>query len=826
MTKFRYLGIVACIFFVSPARSQDANTVRQTPSSNPGEVKKLEAWPVRIELTGKDDSAQLVVTGELADRMQDVTGDVKYAVANPAVARVTSDGRIVPLGNGITEIRAAFGDKTATIALKVESIENAPINFGNQIVPVLSKLGCSGGSCHGKIGGQNGFALALFGHDAEFDFRSLAKEGRGRRVFPASPENSLLLLKATGAVPHAGGKRTDPESDSYKLLRRWIASGTPFGSKDAPTVVKISVHPENRLLPRNSRQQLAVTAHYSDGTTSDVTRQALYESNDQEVAAIDNSALVQTKNIGGDAAIMVRYFDQVAVFRATVPFATSPPKYAFEERTVVDRFTKKKWDQLGIGPSEPCTDEQFLRRVSLDLSGTLPTPKQVRAFLESNHPEKRDRLIEDLLQTDEFSYLFANKWAGILRVSRRNGASSSFGFHGWIRNAIANDMPYDQFVRGILAASGDEASHPPVAWYKDLKEPKQFADDTAQVFLGLRIGCAQCHHHPYEKWSQDDYYSMAAFFGRVGRKDAPILGAKEEKAVRLVIYNSPSGTVVNKRTDRPATIQPLDGDPIDVPAGDDPRHRLVDWLSSPKNPYFARAVANRYWSHFFGRGIVDPIDDMRLTNPPSNPELLDALAKELVDSKFSLKHLVRTIVRSRTYQLSSTPNDSNKVDKQSFARFYPRRMQAEVLFDAVNQVTSHKPKFGNFPTDRHAPIRALMLPDEAFNSYFLDVFGRPQRLSACECERVPDANLSQSLHLLNSQEMNAQFDAKADLLVKDTRPDDQKIKELFVWVFGRQPSDEQLSLALEHVNSATNKKTAYGNLLWALINTREFVFNQ
>ncbi|MEI7686335.1 MAG: DUF1549 and DUF1553 domain-containing protein, partial [Planctomycetota bacterium] len=776
-------------------------------------MKKFNVWPSRVALTGEDDSAQLIVTGHLADRVQDLTGTVKYLVVDPAVAKVTDAGRVVPLGNGTTEIRAVFGDKSATIALKVDSIENAPIDFRNQIAPIFTKLGCSGGSCHGKIGGQNGFALALFGHDAEFDFRSIVKESRGRRVFPASPENSLLLLKATGAVAHAGGKRTDTESDHYKQLRRWIASGTPFGSKDAPTVVKISVQPESHLLPRNNRQQLAVTAHYSDGTTSDVTRQALYESNDQEVAGIDNSALVRTKNMSGDAAIMVRFFDQVAVYRATVPFATSPPKYAFEERTVVDRFTKKKWDQLGIAPSGLCTDEQFLRRVSLDLSGTLPTPKQVKAFLENQDPEKRDRLIDDLLQTTEFSYLFANKWADILRVSRRNGLSSSFGFHAWIRDAIANDMPYDQFVRGILAASGDEASHPPIAWYKDLKEPKQFADDTAQIFLGLRIGCAQCHHHPYEKWSQDDYYGMAAFFGRVGRKDTLILAARDDKAARLVIYTTPNGTVVNKRTERPAIIQPLDGDPIDVPAEDDPRHHLVDWLSNPKNPYFARAVANRYWSHFFGRGIVDPIDDMRVTNPPSNPELLDALAKELVDSKFSLKHLVRTIVRSRTYQLSSAPNDSNKFDRQSFARFYPRRMQAEVLFDAVNQVTSNRPKLGNFPADRHAPNRALMLPDESFSSYFLDVFGRPQRLSACECERVPDANLSQSLHLLNSQEMNAQFDSKADVLVKDARPDDQKIKELFVWVFGRQPSDEQLSLALEHVSSATNKKSAYGNLL-------------
>ncbi len=815
---------MACLLAASFAGAQEQGAAKL---ASPADVKKLAVQPDRVKLDGPDDTAQLVVVGELADRVQDLSARVIYTVANPAVAKVTEAGRIIPLGNGATEITARFGDNSAKIQVTVQSIEDAPIDFGKHIVPLLGKLGCSGGSCHGKIGGQNGFALSLFGHDPEFDFRVLVKDSRGRRVMPTAPENSLMLLKATGAMAHAGGKRLEAGSDHYKLLHRWIASGTPFGSLQAPPLMKISVHPENRVLTRNNRQQLAVTAHYADGSTADVTRQALYESNDQEVAVINDSALVSTRNLSGDAAIMVRYFDQVAVFRATVPFSSQAPKSTFEERNVVDRFTKKKWDHLGIAPSKLSTDEEFLRRVSLDLTGSLPTPNQVQEFLQSKEPDKRDRVIEELLRSTEYSYLFANKWADILRVSRRNSVASSVRFHGWIRQAIADDMPYDQFVRGVLAASGDEASHPPTAWYKDFKEPQQLVDDTAQVFLGLRIGCAQCHHHPYEKWSQDDYWSLAAFFGQVGRKDVHPLGVKQdENSARLAVFLKSDGKVINRRTNQPAVIQPLDGTPSRVQLGDDPRQQLVDWMADPKNPYFARAVANRYWSHFFGRGIVDPIDDMRVTNPPSNPELLDALAKELVDAKFSLKHLVKTIVRSRTYQLSSTANDSNKLDKHSFARFYPRRMRAEVLFDAVNQVTSSKVKFGNLPTDRHGITRAIMLPDEGNSNYFLEVFGRPQRTSGCECERVADANLSQSLHFMNSDEMSKKFDAKADLLVKDKRSNEEKLKELFVWVYGRHPTEEQLSLTLEHVSSAKDTKTGYGNVLWALINTREFVFNR
>jgi hypothetical protein len=802
----------------------------------PAEVQALEVFPAKVALKGLDDSLQLVVTGNLAaSRRQDLSGDVKYEIANPAVARVTSSGRIIPLTNGTTEVTASYGDKVAKVSVTTSSCDvDLPINFANQIVPIFTKLGCNSGGCHGKSGGQNGFALSLLGFVPEVDFQSLVKEARGRRLLPTSPDNSLLLAKATGLMAHAGGKRMEVGSDEYKLVRRWIAAGMPYGKPEDPVVAKITVHPEHRILSRDNRQQFAVHAHYSDGSVQDVTQRAQYESNDGEIAVVDGAALVRTLELSGEAAIMARYQGQVAVFRATVPLGAKIPDYTFEPKTVVDTFTHKKWKELGIVPADLASDEHFIRRVSLDLTGSLPTPAKIKAFLSSTDPAKRDKLVDELLETAEYSYYFANKWADILRVKRRNEpgrAMGTFAFHEWIRQSIARDKPYDQFVREILAATGEESQSPPVMWYRELQNPEQFVDDTAQVFLGLRMACAQCHHHPYEKWSQDDYWGLAAFFGRVGRKNVQIPGGvQNQQVVRQVIYNKADGQVINRRTQKAADILPLDGAPMKVDRDEDPRHKLVDWMSGPKNPFFARAVANRYWAHFFGRGIVDPLDDMRVTNPPSNPELLDALAKELIDSKFSLKHLIKVIVKSRTYQLSAVPNEFNKHDKQSFARFYPRRMSAEVLYDAVCQVTNSPAAFGNLPQDRHSPTRAIMLPDESFTSYFLEVFGRPQRISACECERVNEANLAQALHLLNSQEiqnMLSQGKGRANTLSVDPRPDAEKVEELFLWALARRPSPEHLAVALEHINrNAQNKRVAYENLIWALINTKEFVFNQ
>ncbi len=818
--------------------------VKSAPSDQialptPAQVQTLQIFPKTFKLIGLDDSRQLILTGELAGkRTQDLTGDVKYVVANPKIAKVTEAGRVVPLENGSTKITATYGNKTAVVDVVTEAMDvDLPISFTNHIVPIFTKLGCNGGGCHGKSGGQNGFALSLLGFVPELDYQTLVKENRGRRVFPASPDSSILLLKSTGIMAHAGGKRMEVGSDEYKLVRRWIASGVPASQESDPVCTQITVHPAQSIVNRNNRQQFSVLATYSDGAVIDVTQRAQYESNDTDIAVVDTQALVRTLGMSGEAAIMARFQGQVATFRATVPLGEKIPDYKFEYKTLVDNHSHRKWKELELVPSDRCSDEVFIRRVFIDITGTLPSPERIKAFLADNSPTKRDVLIDELLETPEYSYYFANRWADILRVKRGNQSNRAYGtfaFHGWIRDSLAQNKPYDQFAREILSATGDETKSAPTVWYRDLLKAEQFVDDSCQLFLGVRMACAQCHHHPYEKWSQDDYWGMAAFFGQLGRKTMPVPGQvvqNNNQGGRFVIFNKGNGTVTNTRTNKTATMKALDGDEVKLSPGEDPRNRLVDWMVDAKNPFFAKAVVNRYYAHFFSKGLVDPLDDMRVTNPPSNPELLDALAKDFIDSKFDLKHLIRTIARSNTYQLSAVPNQFNKHDKKSYARYYPRRMSAEVLYDAVSQVTGTPAAFPGLPTDKHAPNRAIMLPDESYSSYFLDVFGRPQRISACECERVSEANLAQALHLLNSAEIQGKLTrggGRAEVLAKDPRPDAEKVEELFLWALARRPNAQQLSVAMENIQArgAASKRLAYEDIIWALINTKEFILAQ
>ncbi|OAI42004.1 S-layer protein, partial [Planctomycetaceae bacterium SCGC AG-212-D15] len=539
----------------------------------PADIQTLEIYPTKIALKGSDDAQQFVLTAKLAgDKLQDLSMDATYEVANPKIVRVTSSGRVIPLSNGATEVVAKFGDKSVKVPVTTDQVDiDLPINFGNQIVPIFTKLGCNSGGCHGKASGQGGFKLSLLGFDPEFDYSALVKEARGRRLFPVAPEHSLLLLKATGTMAHGGGKRTEVGSDEYKLMRRWIGAGTPFGKPEDPVVTKITVYPEHRVMTRHGKQQFAVYAHYSDNSIEDVTRRAQYDSNDTEVAIVDGTALVRTLTMTGESAIMARYQGQVAVFRSTVPSDIKTPAYQFPYLTAVDKHTHNKWQQLNLVPSELCNDEQFIRRASVDITGTMPTPKAVNDFVNDKDPQKRDKLVDRLIDTQEYSYYFANKWADILHVKRRqqqgNAAQGTFAFHAWIREAMASDMPYDEFAREILTATGDESKHAPTVWYKELQQPNQFVDDTAQVFLGLRLACAQCHHHPYEKWGQDDYWGIAAFFGRIGRKNIAVPGYQGQNGqgrTLLAVYNLGQGNVTNKRTNQPAIMKPLDGAPMIV----------------------------------------------------------------------------------------------------------------------------------------------------------------------------------------------------------------------------------------------------------------------
>ena len=789
-----------------------------------------------LHMRGADARQQLLVTASFSSgALRDYTREVSYQTSPAGVIQVSKSGRVTPLTEGTTTLTAkSSAGVTATLAVTVESSKKIPIiNFPNQIVPVFTKAGCNAGGCHGKASGQNGFKLSLLGFEPAEDYEHLTKEARGRRVFPAAPDRSLLLQKATAALPHGGGKRLDVDSDDYKFLLRWIAQGMPYGRPTDPTLVRIEVFPKERMMPLAGEQQLVVVAHYTDGSAEDVTRSALFESNDKGLAKTDETGHVEVFEQPGDVAVMIRYQAKVAVFRATIPLG-APVENLPVAKHFIDELVFKKLKTVGMPASELCDDATFIRRTCIDIAGRLPTTAETKAFIADQDTAKRDKWIDTLLDSTDYADYFANKWSALLR-NKRGGPThtrGTYAFYDWIRDSLLSNKPYDQFAREIVAASGELSDNPPVAWYRQVKDPNAQLEDTAQLFLGMRLKCAQCHHHPFEKWSQQDYYSFAAFFSQVGRKP----GAQPGEEMIYAKRGLPTAT--NKKTKQSVPPSGLGAAPMKLSPDDDPRQALADWMSNPDNPFFAKALVNRYWKHFFNRGLVDPEDDLRETNPPTNPELLDALAKSFIDSKFDIKNLVRAICRSQVYQLSSMPNKFNAVDKQYFSRYYPKRLTAEVLLDAVDEVTRSESKFEGLPTG----TRAVQLPDNSFNasSYFLSVFGRPDSSSSCECERSQDASLAQSLHLLNSKDVQGKLTSTngcAAVLAGDTKRDDEKkIRELYYTAFSRTPNAKEMELALNHLAKQVKEKDAnevaksgrqqgYEDVIWALINTKEFLFN-
>ncbi len=784
--------------------------------------KSVEVFPPAFELNGLHEGRQLLVTESVGSKARDVTREARFSADPPNIVRVSTQGYVRPMGKGVASIIVEVGGvkRVAKVAVK-DFDDSKPLHFANDIEPILSRHGCNSGGCHGRASGQNGFKLSLFGFDSAFDYNAIVKEARGRRVFAGAPENSLILAKAAGLVAHGGGRRLTAESEDYRTLHRWIAQGTPVGDDKAPTLKHLKIVPEQRVMDRKREQQIAVLAYYTDGTVRDVTRQAQYQSNEIAVAVVDADGLVRTFEMSGDATIMARYMGQVAVFRSLVPLGKLIAKYPdFPANNYIDTLTLARWKNLGIVPSELCTDSEFIRRVTVDLCGRLPTVEEAKAFLADGAKDKRAKLIDRLLESRDYPAYFAMRWGTILRNASLAGSEqAAYAFHEWIRDHIARNRPYDEFVRGIVAAAGEWQDAPAVNWYWQMRDDQlhQPVADTAQVFLGLRLQCAKCHHHPYERWSQNDYFGLAGFFSRLGRK-----GLGEPPPY----YASRTRTTseINPHTGKPIEPKLLDGDVLTVAPEDDPRHKLVDWMAEPNNPFFARALVNRTWGHLMGRGLVDPIDDMRETNPPSNPELLDALARDFVKSKFDVKHIIRTICNSRTYQLSSEPNDYNKHDKQNHARYYGRRMIAEVLHDAIDQVTLTRTTFSK--VSRTA--RAVDLPHEGFGSYFLDVFSRPQRSSACECARSDSANLPQVLHLATSPEIDRKISnakGRVALLVQRKASAEDAVTELYLAAFARTPSAAERERAVRFLGSQADQRRGLEDLCWALLNTREFMYN-
>ena len=796
---------------------------------------RVEPGQVRLFSQGKQ---QLLVSG-VDDREIDRTSSVKYASSNPEVARVSKDGLIRAGKSGTAVVQVSADQQIQQISVIVAPAdEEPPILFVTDVVPILTKLGCNSGGCHGKATGQNGFKLSLLGFEPSLDYRALVNESRGRRLFPGDADRSLILLKATGTMPHGGGRRLDTGSDDYRVLQQWLARGAAPPCETDPILQRIELSPTTRVLPTNSRQQLQVTAHLSDGTSRDVTRQAVYESNEAQLASVSSAGVVETNARNGLFAIMVRFGGQLGAFHGAIPVESSEALVGsrladLEERLRgkrIDQLLLRQWKRLGIGPSPPADDATFIRRASIDICGTLPTREEIEQYDNDSRPDKRAALIDRLLARPEYSSYFALKWSAILR-NRGAGYSTSKQrpgtalFSGWIRDSFAANKPYNQFVMEILTASGSQQENPPTVWYRSVRTLPDYVESIAQAFLGVRIQCAQCHHHPFERWSQADYYGLAAAFARVGRKGG---FADAEVPTNEIIHLKDTGDVFHPRTGKLIPPRALGGPDFELESYDDPRQKLARWISKPDNPFFARTMVNRMWAHFLGRGIIHPIDDARGSNPPTNPELLDTLAQDFVANGYDVKRLIRVICNSYAYGLESAPSQWNANDSQTFARFYPRRLTAEVLLDGISQVLQVPTEFSGGPGTLPVGTRAIELPDENVPAHFLDVFGRPPRNSSCECERVDAPALAQALELVNSEEIQRKLTAEngyAQQLATNDSEAEGNVEDIFLGVFGRQPRPTELTTAVDFLESQEDLADAYRSLLWSLLATNEFMFN-
>lgn len=790
--------------------------------------RPIAVEPREITLKGSDARAQILVSFRdpaHPPKLEDLTEACRFVSLNPAVAQVGPTGAVQPQGDGEAVIRVSYQNQSTCVNVKVEDFhDHSPVDFADAIIPILTKAGCNSGSCHGKSGGQNGFQLSLLGFDPAFDYESIVRDARGRRVFPAQPLASLFLVKPQARAPHGGGLRIGRDSAEARVLTRWIAQGMPK-TGPAPRLTRLEIAPDRGILSPGESQRLRVEAAYADGSRRDVTHLAQFVVEASDLAVADEPGKVRAlSNNVGQAAVLARYQGEVAVALLTIPAALPARKWAPPpSANLIDPFIFNKLRELGLSPSADCTEAQFLRRSSLDIRGAPPSPDEVRTYLADRHPHKKEAWVDRLLASPEYPAFFALKWSAILRNERNLGSASmngTFAFHSWIVSALSQNMPYDRFVAAILTAQGELSRNPPVAWYRQARTLEDYADDTAQLFLGVRIQCARCHHHPFEKWSRGDYFGFASFFSRIGQKPGTDPGTTS-------VYLAAERPVENPETGRDARPAPLGGKPIaGLGPRDDPRRALVDWLVEPDNPYFAKALVNRTWKHFFGRGLVDPEDDFRAGNPPSHPDLLNALAHDFVSHHYDLKHLIKTIVLSRAYDRSSKPAGDNGRDRRHFARFYPRRMIAEVLVDAIDSMTGTHTAYQGMPDG----TRAGELPDDGFPSYFLDILGRPKRTGVCECERSSEANLGQALHLLSSTEIEQKLTTSPRIKawLEAETPDDAIVRELHLLAFSREPTPRELEVCQAHLAGARNRgrsaKSAIEDLMWVVINSEEFLF--
>lgn len=802
--------------------AKPTETKGPTVSPPTAPLVRLEVLPGEIVLDGPRARQQIVVLGHHQDgRLWDWTRQAKLT---PSGSQIRVEQAIVyPQSDGQTALVVEVQGQRATVPVKVQRANaDVPVSFSMEIIPVLNKLGCNQGACHGAQYGRGGFKLSLLGFDPISDYAEIVRSAEGRRVVLSEPERSILLAKPSLEMEHGGGERMKRGSWEYTLIKSWLEDGAPPPTPQDPEAARLEILPARRLMKPGEYQQLIVRVVWSNGRVEDVTPLAQYDSLNDGLASVTPNGLVQCL-ARGETYIMVRFCGQAAVFQVTAPYTDTPVSFDFPTNNYIDQLLAAKWRNLGLTPSPICSDAEFLRRIYLDTIGTLPTPEEIRAFLADTSPDKRQKAIDRVLNRPEFVDFWALKWGDLLRNNRDLlQQKGMWSLHNWIRASLRDNKPLDQFVRELITAQGSTYAEGPANFYRLGRTPGDWAEMTSQVFLGIRVQCAQCHHHPFEKWSQDDYWGLAAFFARVGTKNSQEYGLFGRETV---VYLRPTGEVSHPRKGGVVKPKPFEGQPISDDSSDR-RVKLAEWLTSPDNPYFARNFANRFWGYFMGRGLVEPLDDMRATNPPTNPELLDALARDLVEHRFDVKHLMRTIMNSRAYQLSAEVTPGNAVDKENlyYARRTVRRLTAEQLADAIDFATGTQTKYQGLPLG----TRAIQLPDTSVPSYLLDVLGRPPRVVTCECERSLSPNLAAALHLLNGDVVNQKIrqpGGRIDRLFQQKKPLPEIVEELYLVTLSRPPSPEEMQAALKEIEQSGNPRVGVEDLLWTLINSRAFLFN-
>lgn len=811
-TAWSWALAVSAVLIPSARAADDPAVLIGTPET-------VAIAPGEATLQGRRATRQLIVSATYADgSVRDLTRVLEWVSLNPDIAVVTAKGRVLPKSNGAATIVARRGSVEVKTAVKVEKLEQpAPVSFRRDVIPSFSQAGCNMGACHGTPTGKGGFRLSLRGYLPDQDYFTLTREAGGRRINSLAADTSLVLRKPLGELPHEGGLRLSRSSKTYEFIRDWIHDGAR-DDPGAPAAVRLEIMPGSRVLNAPAKtQQVVVVVHMADGTMRDITPICYYNSSNPEIADVDVDGHVTFKS-RGEVAVIAHYLDLVANVRLTHLVEVPGFKLAeVPQDNVIDKAVFAKLNRMRISPSEPCTDQEFIRRAYLDTIGVLPRPEEVQAFLADPAPDRRAKVVDRLLSRPEFYDFWTLKFADILRANGRLiQAKGTYVFNRWIRSHLERNTPMDQFVRELLTADGSAFKNPAANYYRISRDPENSVETTAQLFLGVRIQCAKCHNHPFERWTQDDYYGFAAFFSRVRQKKGTL---PEDE----VIFTVGDGDVRQPRTGQVMKPKALGGPVLEDPKVPDRRARLAAWLTSPGNPFFAKSLVNRVWYHMVGRGIVEPVDDFRDSNPASNDELLDGLTAEFVKGGFDLKKLIRSILVSRTYQLSARTNELNSDDSLYFSHSFTKLLPAEVLLDAISTVTSTVTAFDNLPRG----FRATQIPDGKMENPFLKTFGRPARELACECERESDSNLSQALQLIGGATVNGKLrddNGRMAQLAKSTKPPEEITKELYLVALAREPNATEITAAVKHLNAAKDRRQAVEDLGWVLINSKEFLF--